>query len=65
MEKRFRLKDKKLGNSIIKRELIVRLFSEHSGSITILPEIIIDDYNTIFRFVWIRFQIVAVIHYTY
>jgi hypothetical protein len=65
MEKRFRLKDKKLDNSIIKRELIVRLFSEHSGGVTILPAITIADYSVIFRFVWIRFQIVVIIHYIY
>lgn len=65
MEKRFRLKDKKSGNSIIKRELIVRLFSEHSGGIIILPAIIIADYCVIFRFAWIKFQIVVIIHYIY
>lgn len=65
MEKRFRLKDKKSGVTTFHREIIVRLFCEHSGGITVLPSIMIADYSAIFRFRWIRFQFVVILHYTY
>ena len=62
MEKRIKIKDGRIGLTYFKRELIFRCFWNRYDSITLLPTIIIASTDVLFRFVFLKFQFIIILH---
>jgi len=62
MEKRIQIKDRIVGLTRVKRELIFRCFWDRWDCITLLPTLMIASTDVIFRFVFLKFQFIIILH---